>query len=163
MSYYTNTDVRRCAKTLSGTSEELAARLRTMLETAVPKKPGEKFAFVVERAALSYVLRERFAERHGWRYTQKGFSPKTLAYRRVSSASDFAEPWPLSVADHAYYFRTPDRRAAAVAAHLYWSPDRREEAEAWAREVRLRVEFPIDFPSWWFPGHTELCVYTSLA
>jgi hypothetical protein len=59
----------------------------------------------------------------------------------------------------------PKRIAAVPQTHSGASPVGRAtslhkaEARAWAAALGLVAEFP-DFPSWWFPGATVLCVFT---
>ena len=106
-------------------------------------------------------LAQMFGERHGWRYTRAEFAPAVLA-RRGMANSDRSCPsaWPYPLIDHPDFFRTADRRAVALAAHLFvTSPGKRNDAAAWAAQHHLRVEFPADFPSWWVPGGTTLCIY----
>jgi hypothetical protein len=59
--------------------------------------------------------------------------------------------------DHPYFYRR-DRKAAAIAAHLYGMPNCREQCLALAADFSLSFEIP-DFPSWWNPGGTTLVLY----
>jgi hypothetical protein len=95
-----------------------------------------------------------FGERHGWRLSRSDFSPSVLARRG----------WPRELVDHGYFYRK-DRKAAAVAAHLYGTFDaaKRQDTEATAALYGLRVTWPEDFPSWYLPGRTTLIVCTPLA
>ena len=71
------------------------------------------------------------------------------------------DPWPRELVDHGYFYRK-DRKAAAVAAHLYGDFDaaKRKDTEATAALYGLRVTWPEDFPSWYLPGRTTLIVCT---
>jgi hypothetical protein len=69
-------------------------------------------------------------------------------------------PWPIeSPVDHPYSYRMPDGRYA-IASHVY-DCDQEEIAanRVLAAERNLTVEYPTDFPSWWYPGHTKLAVW----
>ena len=47
--------------------------------------------------------------------------------------------------------------------HLYEAKDwDRNAIRCWAAQHQLRVAFPADFPNWWVPGGTTLCVYEAL-
>src|SRR5687767_15061539 len=62
-----------------------------------------------------------------------------------------------------FYYRTADRRAVAIAVHLYEAKDwGRNPIRCWAAQHQPRVAFPADFPSWWVPAGTTLCVYEAL-
>jgi hypothetical protein len=43
--------------------------------------------------------------------------------------------------------------------HLYNLDELREECRKAAARLHVTVEFPVDFPSWHYPGHTSLVVY----
>ena len=106
-----------------------------------------------------------FGERHGWRLSRSGFSPSVLARRGLFNGRGYhVDPWPHELADHGYFYRK-DRKAAAVAAHLYGTFDaaKRQDTEATAALCGLRMTWPEDFPSWYLPGRTTLMVCTPLA
>ena len=106
-----------------------------------------------------------FGERHGWRLSRTDFTPAVLARRGLfDGRACHADPWPRVLVDHGYFFRK-DRKAAAVAAHLYGDFDhaKRGDTEATAALFGLQVIWPDDFPSWWLPGRTTLVVCTPLA
>ena len=103
-----------------------------------------------------------FGERHGWQLTRSGFSPSVLARRGLFNGRGYhVDPWPRELVDHGYFYRK-DRKAAAVAAHLYGTFDaaKRQDTEATAALYGLRVTWPEDFPSWYLPGRTTLIVCT---
>ncbi len=106
-----------------------------------------------------------FGERHGWRLSKSDFSPSVLARRGLFNGRGYhVDPWPRELVDHGYFYRK-DRKAAAVAAHLYGNFDaaKRQDTEATAALYGLRVTWPEDFPSWYLPGRTRLIVCTPLA
>ena len=106
-----------------------------------------------------------FGERHGWHLTRSGFSPSVLARRGLfNGRGNHVDPWPRELVDHGYFYRK-DRKAAAVAAHLYGDFDaaKRHHTEATAALYGLRVTWPEDFPSWYLPARTTLIVCTPLS
>ena len=106
-----------------------------------------------------------FGERHGWRLSKSDFSPSVLARCGLFNGRGYhVDPWPHELVDHGYFYRK-DRKAAAVAAHLYGTFDaaKRQDTEATAALYGLRVTWPEDFPSWYLPGRTTLIVCTPLA
>ena len=106
-----------------------------------------------------------FGERHGWHLSKSDFSPSVLARRGLFNGRGYhVDPWPRELVDHGYFYRR-DRKAAAVAAHLYGTFDaaKRQDTEATASLYGLRVTWPEDFPSWYLPGRTTLIVCTPLA
>jgi len=106
-----------------------------------------------------------FGERHGWHLSKSAFSPSVLARRGLFNGRGYhVDPWPRALIDHGYFYRK-DRKAAAVAAHLYGTFDaaNRQDTEATAALYGLRVTWPEDFPSWYLPGRTTLIVCTPLA
>ena len=106
-----------------------------------------------------------FGERHGWHLSKSAFSPSVLARRGLFNGRGYhVDPWPRELVDHGYFYRR-DRKAAAVAAHLYGTFDaaKRQDTEATAALHGLRATWPEDFPSWYLPGRTTLIVCTPLA
>jgi len=106
-----------------------------------------------------------FGERHGWHLSRSDFSPSVLARRGLFNGRGYnVDPWPRALVDHGYFYRK-DRKAAAVAAHLYGTFDaaKRQDTEDTAALYGLRVNWPEDFPSWYLPGRTTLVVCRPLA
>ena len=106
-----------------------------------------------------------FGERHGWHLSKSAFSPSVLARGGLFNGRGYhVDPWPRELVDHGYFYRK-DRKAAAVAAHLYGTFDaaKRQDTEATAALHGLRVTWPEDFPSWYLPGRTTLIVCTPLS
>lgn len=110
---------------------------------------------------LRRLLAIEFGHRRGWKLSPRVFSPYCLERRgrRDSFTVRCYSCWPSDIADHPFAYRA-DGRAAAVAAHVYDLDE--AQARAWAGRQRLAVEFPTDFPSWWFPGWTRLVLFTPL-
>ena len=150
----------RRANPLSGSPDQLSGRLdEALVSNARASARGAKSERGYEIEALRHRLVELFAERHGWRPSRAEFTPAVLA-RSVGHGGRDRRAWPYHMIDHPYYFRTPHRRAAALAAHLFgMSPQTQQLICEWAERAHLRVMFPTDFPSWWVPGGTTLCVY----
>lgn len=162
MTVSTEADVRRRIATLVGTPGQLAERLEDALTSiARETRRGARIELGIEITALRHRLAQQFAERHGWRHSRAKFTPTVLARRGMwDGGGRGLETWPYHLIDHPYFFRTPDRRAAGLAAHLYGpTPDTRGQIVVWAAQNRLLATFPTDFPSWWAPGGTTLCVY----
>ena len=106
-----------------------------------------------------------FGERHGWHLSKSAFSPSVLARHGLfNGRGNHVDPWPRELVDHGYFY-CKDRKAAAVAAHLYGDFDaaKRHHTEATAALYGLRVTWPEDFPSWYLPGRTTLIVCTPLS
>jgi hypothetical protein len=60
--------------------------------------------------------------------------------------------------DHAEFYRTKDRKAAAIAAHLYDFERKAEACSDLAARYGLVLELP-DIPSWYLPGRTRTVLY----
>jgi len=107
--------------------------------------------------AARWRMAEAFGAQRGYRLGSR-FAPSVLARRGVSSR-DYGELWESMFADHRYFYRTPNRHAAAVVAHLYdLDEETRQGAVDWAAGRCLKASFPA-FPSWWYPGRTTLVVF----
>lgn len=126
-----------------GTPEYRKARLRILA--------ADNKIFEIKNA----IARE-FGARQGWRLSSKEFGPKVLA-RGGTFAREY-ETLRSDYLDHPFYYRK-DRKAIALAVHLYASTSIDEKLVSWARDEGLSVWFPTDFPSWHFHGTTRLVVY----
>lgn len=118
---------------------------------------------VAEQYEIQDILAEEFGHRHGWRLSKSRFSLAALKDRKTHSWKrwpDFDEDLPHYLFDHAVFYRTPDQRAVAVAAHLYNVDQKLSAMEEWSQEHGLSAEVVKDFPSWWNPGGTTLVLYT---
>jgi hypothetical protein len=111
---------------------------------------------------LTEQLAAEYGRRRGWLPAKSRFTLEALRDRKQHSYRCYPnqdEPFP-SFFDHCYFYRMPDRTAAAIVAHPYSADFPR--ISAWAAEHGLRAEMPADFPSWHFPGRTVLLVFTPL-
>ena len=104
-----------------------------------------------------------FAESRGWTLSRSDFVLAALARGGVHGGY---LPYPYdhhTTMDHSYYFRR-NRRAAAIAAHLYEGAflANRARCEALAAALGLTLELP-DYPSWYYPGATTLVLYVGPA
>ena len=120
---------------------------------------------------LDNLLAQRFAARHGWKYTKKRFSLVDLWARPTGDDGDADfnssettgrsyDPSPIA---NPYFFTDRAGRAVAIAAHLpnynfneKKAAEYRELATAWG----LTVSVITDFPSWYYPGETTLVLWT---
>lgn len=162
MSMVTETETSDRLDAVPGTPWELANRLSDALaRSSREQRRGAKLELQTDITALRDRLARLFAERHGWKHSRAQFAPRVLAHRGMHDGRGrYFESWPRPFVDHPYFFRTLDRRAAALAAHLYSkSLSLCDESRDWAARHRLLVDFPTDFPSWWVPESTTLCVY----
>lgn len=100
-------------------------------------------------------LSSAYGMRRGWQRAAERFPLKALA--RVSGAD---EEWEHEFTDHRSFWMLAGKPIAVVA-HLYSCDDeRRDAARDWAARRGLRATFPVDFPSWWYPGRTTLIEIT---
>ena len=152
--------------------EELVNRLLADIESAwrAPQAgdaPADRWGLYKEerRRSLRIIAAKRrlateFGAERGWTLSKKRFG--LLALKRATAFSPIrnfadarADELPHCLFDHPYFYRT-DRKAVAIAAHLYGVPD---NLPAFAAENGIHVEKP-DFVSWWYPGATKLVLYT---
>jgi hypothetical protein len=110
---------------------------------------------------LKQTIAVEFGHRRGWKLSRKVFSLSQLLARRPGrTPTDYGEGLP-GVMDHPYYYRL-GRRPAAIACHIYdWNVNEQEAREICNRRG-MTYEVVRDFPSWWFPRHTQLVVFTPL-
>ena len=90
------------------------------------------------------------------------FGWRTLVQHRVrvkapKSSFGYWDQEPPPGCDHSYYFRCPDRRAAAIVTHPYHFKE--TELKEFADTHALAVEVS-DWPSWWYPGRTSTIIWT---
>lgn len=104
----------------------------------------------------------KFGERNGWQLTTWEFDLGTLSKGKVHAGSrSYMDRYYAAgnAFDHAYHYRNEDRRAVALACHLYGGPGVLKYCEEACRHWGLTFETPQDYPSWWLPGSTTLIVY----
>ena len=112
--------------------------------------------------ALRSLLISEFARRHGWKIRKHdNFTTGMLAERRSRRGPLEQRYVGIGWSDHDFFFRRLDGTPAAVAGHPYDAdtPEQRAGYEAFAARAGLRVTFPMDFPSWWYPGRTTLVLF----
>jgi hypothetical protein len=105
-------------------------------------------------------LAEEFGRRHGWRLSDSCFTLYQLG-RRLSKYDHLIDTFSLT--DHPFFYRetTKPYRPAALAVHLYdWCPKKESEVVELCKHYGLIREVVRDFPSWWYPGWTQLVLYT---
>jgi hypothetical protein len=150
-------DIARRAAEVTGSADELAERILTLMDAPPGESPAEKARRLLEHEAIQHHLAAEFGQRNGWK-PGIGFSPSMLARRAIFPRRNESWTTTSDTIDHPYFYRA-DRRAAAIAAHLYHGTARRQGIVAWAEHHNLTATFPTDFPSWWYPGATTLVVY----
>lgn len=148
-------DVCQRAQELIGSPWKLAEQITFFLK----QKPSPKNA--LEICALRLGLAKMFAADHNWKLSPSPFDIHVLAKQGVWGMRQMERSIHI---DHAYYFRTSDRRAAGLAVHLYdnINTHKQQEIRQWAGKNKLNAEYPTDFPSWWVPGSTTLVLYRPL-
>jgi hypothetical protein len=97
-----------------------------------------------------------FGAARGWRLSDSDFGIDALSRGGVSGGSDWCREPPRPFFDHSWFYRV-GRRTAAIATHPYHVNE--VECRAFAASRGLTVEFPADYPSWYYPGHSKLAVY----
>ena len=166
-------EIAAAAARLSGTPDQLAARLRRLVDEGAPKAaPRESADARREReadtaaheravAALRHRLASDFAAARGWRVTTAPLAVKELARRGPPGGNWHRPPreW-LGTMFHPTFYRDAARRAVAMVAHpLAEQVERdRTEIEAWAAEHDLAVTFP-SVVSWQDPGRNVVAVF----
>jgi hypothetical protein len=102
---------------------------------------------------------KEFAALNGWRFTERGFSPETLARGGTHSALNWG--YDLELFDHPVFFREiarPYRTAAIVGQPYGTEPD---EARAIAAKIGLALHVPPNArASWWCPGWGQFFCFT---
>ena len=113
-----------------------------------------------ERARMEKIqnqLAAEFGRRRGWKQCEPGDFES--AYRDFVGSEFGAQDLGHWYFDHSYLYRMPDGRYA-IASHIYdCGKERIAEHRAFAEKHDLTVEYPTDFPSWWYPGHTKLVLW----
>lgn len=113
--------------------------------------------------ALQLQLALLFGKRRRWHLSRSDFSPTVLARGGLFDGRGVhAVAWSHDLVDHGYFYRK-DRKAVAVASHLYGELNeaKRRNIASMAAHLGLKAEWPEDFPSWWAPNSTTLVVYTA--
>jgi hypothetical protein len=154
-----STDILRRAAEITGDPNDLAQQLRVLLMPPPDETRNAEAQRLFEQKAIQHHLAVAFGHRHGWTLSHSEFTLRCLARRAHH------DPYGLfqgnaDALDHPYFYRA-QRRAAAIAVHLYRGAGdtAEDQVTAWAASHGLAASFPTDFPSWWFPGWTRLVVY----
>ena len=112
-----------------------------------------------EVTTLRRALRAEFGQRHGWTWNEDARGAQHLFGKRPQWHEMERPPY----ADHGSHYRV-GRQVVALVEQPYDSekgrlaPERRAERVAWASDRGLLLTTP-DFPSWWYPGWTVLCLF----
>lgn len=151
---------------------ELYRRLEADLEEGASKSGSPRWR-VNERwerqKAIQNEIARRFGEERGWRLSDRsrGFLPSVLARHGVHGGDYEEEWWERRYSDHPFYYRWPNRRAAAMVSHPYAldkdggvDEDFVHGAKTWAASVGLNVDVSLDIKSWWYPKWTVTCIFT---
>ena len=165
-------EISHAASRLRGTPEEIAARIKVLIED-YPSEPQSEASLrdrrLYREATTAHWLKIyahrhwmtcEFVRRHGWKFRRDDhFTQDMLADRRRRRRA--YEQGGIGWSDHDYYLRDAAGFPAAVAGHPYDAdrPGRREKYRQWAAEYGLVVSFPDDFPSWWYLGRTTLVLF----
>jgi len=166
MSRFADTAIRRQAAQYSEPPDALASRVLTHIGRSSGQYSGQAWATLdFEMVCLHRAMASAFGAQHGLVRTSRAFSIEALRDgRKQGRYSHIRAEWPVQRVDHAEFYRTPDWRVAAVVAHRYGlNDDTRQRCAAWAARHGLQAAFPTDFPSWWYPGWTQLVLYTRRA
>ena len=110
-----------------------------------------------EVQALREVLRTELGRRLGWTWGKGARGAEGLLGQRPRDGDMDRPPG----ADHGSHYRI-GRRVMALVEQPYRRPDDdaagRSDMHAWAAARGLALTVP-DFPSWWYPGRTALCLF----
>lgn len=100
-------------------------------------------------------LADEFGRRRGWKR-----SKARLHRYRMNGASLIIGPLELGERlDHVYLYWIPETRRHAIVSHVYEHQADYPSDAAFAAKHNLIVDYPTDFPSWWYPGRTTLVVW----
>jgi hypothetical protein len=128
-------------------------------------------ALHAECRAIQRELATAFGARYGWKLSEASFELDKLACRRPDDEDDWwnLRSWrrghDFNCTDHPYFYREPQHpwRPAAIAAHLYEWPSKRDQVAELARRLGIAAEPISDFVSWWFPPWTTLVLFRRTA
>lgn len=113
---------------------------------------------------LRHTAATLFGNFRNWRHSDRRFSPKTLAARKIHAASPYYDVnWRRGVLHNPNWYRTADRRAAGVVSHdssLRFLGDNsgRRLLSDWCYSEGLQATFLDDVLSWWDPGYAVVVV-----
>jgi hypothetical protein len=136
-------------------SEEIA-KLLDRSET-----PAERMQHAAAIRLHRNAIMDTYGAVRGWRPSDAPFTlPELVAGKRQRRLIAYDPAWeaaPGGLLDHLDFWER-GARTAAITVHTYSAATSasRSAIVEWALGHRLRVTFPEDFPSWWFPGRTVL-------
>jgi len=136
-------------------------------DTQVNSIAGEIVALIHDRKTasgvrmneLKQVLAVEFGRRHGWKWCPDSYGAQHLFGKRPQYHRRIRPPHN----DHASGYRI-SRLPVAIVSQPYPAGKPGDNAwidtmRLWAAQHGLVLSFP-NFPSWWYPGWTRLCVFT---
>jgi hypothetical protein len=148
---------------------EIANRIRDGIEVMrreSPRGPGWRRSALYRDAHatvehLQEVLATEFGQRQGWRYIPHAPAMSRIARFCGIRAGARWDGWmdePPRL-DHPSFYEV-GRRLVAIASEPYGqTAEDDREANEWAAPRGLVFWRPADYPSWWNPGGTVLCVF----
>jgi len=106
---------------------------------------------------LRNMLRQTFIASQGWTKTRVHFDGPQLAKGVLRTSRSYNGPFP-PYSDHSERYRVGRRPVAIIEQPYNVTDDKICEMQDWAAHHGLIFSTP-DFPSWWYPGATTLCVF----
>jgi hypothetical protein len=149
------------------TPDQHAAEIRRILATKGADRADERRLYA-EQKAHGDAIEAAYAEARGWKQS-KPFGTGTLALGKMHDGNSrdpyrcggIVMPSDRDILDHVSWWKRGRWPVAIVSQPYAHNLDaRRAEFIAWGAARGLRVTFPTDFPSWWFPGCTVLIEIT---
>jgi hypothetical protein len=137
------------AEQVKGWADDLRAKLKTNY-TLTP-------AAYQQVTHLRNMLRQTFMAPRGWTQTYVHFDGRQLARGILRTSRSYNGPFP-PYSDHGERYRIGRRPAAIIEQPYAMTEDKIREMRDWAAFHGLKFSTP-DFPSWWYPEWTTLCVF----
>jgi hypothetical protein len=106
---------------------------------------------------LRNMLRQTFITSRGWTKTRVYFDGPQLARGVLRNSRSYNGPYP-PYSDHSERYRIGRRPVAIIEQPYAVTEDKIREMRDWAAYHGLIFSTP-DFPSWWYPEETTLCVF----
>ena len=102
-----------------------------------------------------------FGKLRGWKRSKARLRRGNM--RTMEEESIFGDLQGMPRVDHPWAYWCPETRRHIVASHDYDCDARRQaDNAAFAARNNLIVEYPGDFPSWWYPGSTTLVLWRQI-
>lgn len=137
------------AEKVKGWADDLRAKLKTNY-TLSP-------VAYLQVTYLRNMLRQTFITSRGWTKTRVHFDGPQLARGVLRTSRSYNGPFP-PYSDHSERYRIGRRPAAIISQPYAVTDDKIREMRDWAAYHGLIFSTP-DFPSWWYPEETTLCVF----